>query len=209
LKGRVVLVTGAGDGIGAAAALAFARHGATVVLMGRTVRKLERVYDAVKAGGGPEPAIYPLNLEGASVKDYEDMALAIKTELGRLDGILHSAAILGTTTPVKQYPVDLWQKVMHVNLTAPFVLTRSCLDLLRQSENSRVIFTTHRLDSAYWGAYAVSKAGIESLMRILADELENSRTTVNAIEPGDVQSPMMARAFPGKNIGALPTIDSI
>ncbi|HEX7026131.1 MAG TPA: YciK family oxidoreductase [Gammaproteobacteria bacterium] len=209
LKDRVVLVTGAGDGIGAAAAKAFARHGATVVLLGRTVRKLEKVYDEIKAGGGPEAAIYPLNLEGATVKDYEDMALAIKTELGRLDGILHNAGILGETTPIRHYPVDVWQKVMHVNLTAPFMLTRVCLDLLQQSQNSRVIFTTHRMDTAYWGAYGISKAAIESLMKILADELENSQTTVNAIEPGEVQSPMMARTFPGKNIGALPAIDSI
>lgn len=209
LKDRVVLVTGAGDGIGAAAAKTFARYGATVVLLGRTVRKLEQVYDAIKSAGGPEPAIYPLNLEGASVKDYEDMALAIKTELGRLDGLLHNACALGEITPLKQYPVDLWQKVMLVNLTAPFMLTRACLDLLQQSENSRVIFTTHRMDTAYWGAYGISKAALESLMKILADELENSQTTVNAIEPGDVQSPMMARTFPGKNVGALPTIDSI
>lgn len=209
LKDRVVLVTGAGDGIGAAAAKAFARYGATVVLLGRTVRKLEQVYDAIKSAGGPEPAIYPLNLEGATAKDYEDMALAVKTELGRLHGILHNAGILGETTPIKQYPVDLWQKVMRVNLTAPFMLTRACLDLLQQSESSRVIFTTHRLDSAYWGAYGISKAAVESLMKILADELENSQITVNAVQPGEVQSPMMARAYPGKNIAILPTIDSI
>lgn len=209
LKDRVVLVTGAGSGIGAAAAKVFAKHGATVVLLGRTVRKLEQVYDEIKADGGPLPAIYPLNLEGATIKDYEDMALVIKTELGRLDGILHNAGILGEVTPVVQYPVELWQKVMHVNLTAPFALTRACLELLRNSPDSRVVFTGHRLDSAYWGAYGVSKAAIESFMKILADELENTTVNVNAIQPGEVQSPMMARAYPGKNIGKLPAIDSI
>lgn len=209
LKDRVVLVTGAGDGIGAAAAKTFAKHGATVVLLGRTVRKLEKVYDEIKSGGGPLPAIYPLNLEGATVKDYEDMALAIKSELGELNGILHNAGVLGEATPIKQYPVDLWQKVMHINLTAPFILTRACLDLLQHSKDPRVIFTSHRLDSAYWGAYGVSKAAVETLMKILADELENTRVTVNAIQPGEVQSPMMARAYPGKNISQLPTIESI
>lgn len=209
LKNRVVLVTGAGDGIGAAAAKAYARHGATVVLLGRTVRKLEQVYDAIKANGDPEPAIYPLNLEGATVRDYEDMALAIETELGQLNGILHNAGILGEATPIRQFSVELWQKVLHVNLTAPFMLTRACLDLLQHSQDARVIFTSHRLDSAYWGAYGVSKAAVESLMKILADELESSSVTVNAIQPGEVQSPMMARAYPGKNIGKLPTIDSI
>lgn len=209
LKDRVVLVTGAGGGIGAAAAKAFAKHGATVVLLGRTVRKLEQVYDEIKADGNPLPAIYPLNLEGATIKDYEEMALAIKTELGRLDGILHNAAFLGEVTPVGQYPVDLWQKVMHINLTAPFALTRACLHLLGTAPDSRVVFTGHRRDSAYWGAYGVSKAAVESFMKILADELENTTVNVNAIQPGEVQSPMMARAYPGKNIANLPTIDSI
>lgn len=209
LKDRVVLVTGAGGGIGAAAAKAFAKHGAVVVLLGRTVRKLEQVYDEIKADGGPEPAIYPLNLEGATVKDYEEMALVIKTELGRLDGVLHNACILGEVTPIGQYPVELWQKVMHVNLTAPFALTRACLDLLQDSPDSRVLFTAHRLDSAYWGAYGVSKAAVESFMKILADELENTTVNVNAIQPGEVRAPMMARAYPGKNIGKLPAIDSI
>ena len=210
LRNRVILITGAGDGIGAVAAKQFAAHGATVILLGRTIKKLEAVYDAIKNAGHPEPAIYPLNLEGATVKDYEDMAYAIQSELGQLNGILHNAAMLGETTPIKYYPVDLWQRVMHVNLTAPFMLTRACLTLLQQSNDPRIAFTLHKLESAYWGAYAVSKAALGNLVKILADELENNpRIAVNAIQPGDVQSPLIARAYPGKDLKSLPAIESI
>lgn len=209
LKDRVILVTGAGDGIGAVAAKTFAAHGATIVLLGRTVKKLEKVYDEIKNAGFPEPAIYPLNLEGATVRDYEEMALAIKSGLGRLDGILHNAAILGEPAPLQHYPAVLWQKVMHVNVTAAFMLTQACLPLLKESPDPRILFTSHRLESAYWGAYGVSKAAVETLMKILADELENEpRIAVNAIQPGEVQSPMMTRAYPGKNIKTLPTIET-
>ena len=210
LKDRVIIVTGAGDGIGAEAAKHFAANGATVILLGRTIRKLEAVYDSIKNQGFPEPAIYPLNLEGATMKDYEDMAQAIQSELGQLNGILHNAAILGEITPIKYYPVELWHKVMHVNVTAAFMLTRACLNLLQQSYDPRIIFTTHKLESAYWGAYGVSKAAVENLVKILADELENEpRVAVNAIQPGDVQSPLMSRAFPGKDLKALPPLESI
>lgn len=210
LQNRVILVTGAGDGIGAVAAKTYAAHGAAVVLLGRTVKKLERVYDEIKNAGFPEPAIYPLNLEGAITKDYDEMATAIKSGLGRLDGILHNAAILGEPTPLQHYPAELWQKVMHVNVTAAFMLTQSCLSLLKESPDPRILFTGHRLESAYWGAYGVSKAAVETLMKILADELENEpRVAVNAIQPGDLQSPMIARAYPGKNIKTLPSIETV
>jgi NAD(P)-dependent dehydrogenase (short-subunit alcohol dehydrogenase family) len=210
LKDRVILVTGAGDGIGAVAAKTFAAHGATVVLLGRTVKKLEKIYDEIKNAGSPEPAIYPLNLEGATARDYDEMAATIKSGLGRLDGIVHNAAILGEPTPLQLYPSDLWKKVMQVNVTAAFMLTQPCLPLLRESPDPRILFTTHRLESAYWGAYGVSKAAVETLMKILADELENEPyVVVNAIEPGDLQSPMIARAWPGKNIKTLPTIESV
>lgn len=211
LNNQVILVTGAGDGIGAVAAETFARHGATVVLLGRTVRKLEQVYDRiVAAADAPKPAIYPLNLEGASFKDYQDMAAAIERELGGLSAILHNAALLGDTTPIVHYDVQLWHRVMQVNVNGPYMLTRACLDLLRNAADPRILFTAHRVEQAYWGAYAVSKSAALSLMKILADELASHRPVrVNAIEPGEVQSPLAARAFPGKNLKTLPPIESI
>ncbi|HEY3486901.1 MAG TPA: YciK family oxidoreductase [Gammaproteobacteria bacterium] len=210
LKERVILITGAGDGIGAVAAETFARHGATVVLLGRTVRKLEQVYDRIVAAGAPKPAIYPLNLEGASFKDYQDMAAVISRELGQLNAILHNAALLGDLTPLAHYDVQLWHRVLQVNVNSPFMLTRACLELLQQADNPRIVFTAHRVEQAYWGAYGASKSALLSLMRILADELDShKRICVNAIEPGQVQSPLTARALPGKDLKALPPIASI
>ena len=210
LKQRVILVTGAGDGIGAVAAQTYAQHGATVVLLGRTIAKLEKTYDAIKNNGDPEPAIYPLNLEGATEQDYLDMANTIGNELGRLDGVLHNAAVLGELTPLEHYRAELWQKVMHINVTAAWQLSRACLPLLRQASDPKIVFTLHRTTSAYWGAYGIAKAAVESLMRILADELDTDPPiAVNAIIPGETQSPMVVRAFPGKDIKQLPSMQSL
>ncbi len=213
LKERVVLVTGAGDGIGAAAAKCFARHGATVILLGRTVRKLEAIYDAIEQAGGPQPAIYPMNLEGATPKDYQELGDTLEREFGRLDGLLHNAALLGTLTPLEMYDLALWAKVMQVNLHAPYLLTRACLPALRKSEDASVIFTSsavgHR-GRAYWGAYAISKAAAENMMQILADELEaNTSIRVNSIDPGAVRTRMRARAYPGEDPNIHPEPEAI
>ena len=208
LKDRVILVTGAGDGIGRACARAFAAHGATLILLGRTTRKLESVYDEIEQAGHPRPAIYPLNLEGAAPKDYEDLATTLQQEFGRLDGLLHNAAMLATLTPITHYEVDLWFKSIQVNLNAPFLLTRACLGLLTASADASVLFTSDRVGrhgKAYWGAYGVAKAGIENLMQTLADELEtNTRVRVNSIDPGAVRTAMRALAYPGEDPGPLP-----
>ena len=210
LDKRVILVTGAGSGIGAETAKTFAKHGATVVLLGKTISKLEKTYDEIIVGGDPEPAIYPLNLMGANNKDYEELALTIQDELGGLHGILHNAAYVGDTTPIKHYDIELWQKVLHINLTAPFMLTQACLDLLSKAQDPRIIFTTHQVDTAFWGAYGVAKAGMERLMQILADELENAPSIgVNTVIPGEVRSPIMAKLFPGKDISKLDPIEKI
>jgi NAD(P)-dependent dehydrogenase (short-subunit alcohol dehydrogenase family) len=213
LSGRVILITGAGDGIGAAAAKRCAAHGATVILLGRTTRKLEAVYDAIEAEGHPQPAIYPMNLEGAAPKDYEDLATTINQEFGRLDGLLHNASLLGTLTPLGQYDIEQWSKVMQVNLNAPFLMTRACLGLLKQAEDASVIFTSSsvgRQGRAYWGAYGVSKAANENMMQIWADELEtNTPVRVNSINPGAVRTSMRARAYPGEDPNTLPTPDAI
>lgn len=208
LRSRVILVTGAGDGIGAAAAKSFAAHGATVILLGRGIRKLEKVYDGIEAAGGPQPAIYPMNLEGAAPKDYEDLAQRIGDEFGRLDGLLHNAALLGTLTPLAQYNLDQWSKVMQVNLNAPFLLTRATLDLLKQSPDASVLFTTDavgRRGRAYWGAYAISKAANENMMEIWAAELEaNTSVRLNSLDPGPVRTSMRARAYPGEDPATHP-----
>lgn len=213
LAGRIILITGAGDGIGAAAAKGCAAHGATVILLGRTTRKLEAVYDAIEGAGHPQPAIYPMNLEGAAPKDYDDLATTLEQEFGRLDGLLHNASLLGTLTPLGQYDVEQWSKVMQVNLNAPFLLTRACLDLLKQSEDASVIFTSSsvgRRGRAYWGAYGISKAANENMMQIWADELEaNTNVRVNSLNPGAVRTSMRARAYPGEDPNTLPRPDEI
>ena len=213
LEGRIILVTGAGDGIGAAAAKSFARHGAIVILLGRTIRKLEAVYDAIGQSGGPQPAIYPMNLEGASPKDYQDLADTLDREFGHLDGLLHNAAILGTLTPLEMYDLELWAKVMQVNLNAPYLLTRACLPLLKKSEDASVLFTSssvgHR-GRAYWGAYGISKAAAGNMMQILADELEeNTPVRVNSIDPGAVRTRMRAKAYPGEDPNIQPAPEEI
>lgn len=213
LKDRIILITGAGDGIGVAAAKSFAAHGATIILLGRTTRKLEAVYDAIEGAGHPLPAIYPMNLEGASPKDYEDLASTIEQEFGRLDGLLHNASLLGTLTPLGQYDTEQWYKLMQVNLNAPFLMTRACLDLLKKSDDGSIVFTSSsvgRNGRAYWGAYGISKAGNENMMQIWADELEsNTNIRVNSINPGATRTSMRARAYPGEDPTNLPKPDEI
>ena len=213
LKDRSILVTGAGDGIGAAAAKSFAAHGATVILLGRTTRKLEAIYDLIEEAGHPQPAIYPMNLEGAAPKDYLDLANTIEKEFGRLDGLLHNASLLGALTPLGQYDLEMWGKVMQVNLNAPYMLTRACLGLLNKSEDASVVFTSSsvgRKGRAYWGAYGISKAAIENMMQTWADELEaNTPIRVNSINPGATRTSMRARAYPGEDPNRLPKPDEI
>jgi len=209
LSDRIILVTGAGDGIGREAAKSFAQHGATVILVGRTIKKLERTYDEVEAVGGPQAAIYPMNLEGAAPKDFAEMADTLSREFGRLDGLLHNAAILGTLTPVELYNIEEWHKVMQVNLNAPFMLTQACLGLLKESADASVVFTSDqvgRCGRAYWGAYAASKFAVEGLMQVLAQEVEsNTNIRVNSIDPGPVRTLMRMAAYPGENHADLPT----
>ncbi|MFP4132396.1 MAG: YciK family oxidoreductase [Thiohalospira sp.] len=202
LRDRVILVTGAGDGIGAAAAEALAAHGATVVLLGRTIRKLEAVYDRIEQAGGPQPAIFPMNLEGAAPKDYDELSTKLHEAFGRLDGLLHNAANLGSLTPLHLYSLEMWPKVMQVNLNAPYLLTRACLPLLQASEDPSVVFTTAdvaRKGKAYWGAFAVSMAGTERLMEVFAEELEGEGIRCNSLDPGPVNTGLRQRAYPGED----------
>ncbi|MEH6617414.1 MAG: YciK family oxidoreductase [Porticoccus sp.] len=203
LTGKVIAVTGAGDGIGAVAAKTFASFGATIILMGRTVPKLEKVYDEIESAGGPEPAIYPVCLEGASEKDYEDMHDRLEETFGKLDGLLHNAGQLGQRTPIANYKLSTWQKVMQVNVTAEFMMTKALLPLLEKSDSASIIFTTSgvgRVGKPFWGAYAISKFATEGMSQVLANELEGiSNIRVNCINPGATRTRMRATAFPAED----------
>ncbi|KDE40856.1 MAG: YciK family oxidoreductase [Nitrincola lacisaponensis] len=209
LKDRILLVTGAGEGIGREAAKQYAAHGATVILLGRTQEKLDTVYDEIEAAGHPQAAIVPMNLEVATEHDYIELCNTLHQEFGRLDGILHNAGLLGVRTPIENYDPVIWHQVMQVNLNAPFMLTQTLMPLLSASEDASIIFTSSsvgRKGRAYWGAYAVSKFGTEGLMQVLADELENTpNIRVNAINPGATRTNMRAYAYPGENPETLPT----
>lgn len=213
LQDRVILVTGAGDGIGRCAALSFARHGATVILLGRTMSKLESVYDEIEAAGLPQPAIYPMNLEGACEKDYRDMCDALDGEFKRLDGIVHNASELGDRTAIKDYAADTWQRVLQVNVTAPFMLTQALMPLLERAADATLVFTSSGVANrgrAFWGAYAASKAASDNLMQTLADELEgSSRIRCNGINPGATRTAMRARAYPAENPHTIKTPEAL
>lgn len=213
LKGRVILLTGAGDGIGRAAALACARHGATVILLGRTQARLEDVYDRIMAAGGPEPAISVLDLARAQGPDYFQLAEQIMSTWGRLDGLLHNAAMLGQRAPIEHYDIGIWHQVMHLNLNVPFILTQVLMPALRRSADPTVVFTSSgvgRQGRAYWGAYAVSKFGVEGLAQTLADELETTTNIrVNCINPGGTRTRMRAAAYPGEDPMTRPSPDDV
>lgn len=214
LKDRIVMVTGAGSGIGRAAAKAYAAHGATVILVGRTVGKLEEVYDEIEAARHPQPAIVPMNFEGAAVKEYEELAMTLEENFGRLDGLLHNAGILGSRSPVELYDPETWNKVMQVNATAPFLLSRAMIPLLRKSDDASMIFTSSgvgRQARAYWGAYAVSKFAVEGLSQLLADELDDNRHNirVNSLNPGATRTNMRVLAYPAENPNQNPAPEEL
>jgi NAD(P)-dependent dehydrogenase (short-subunit alcohol dehydrogenase family) len=212
LRDRAILVTGAGAGIGAAAAKAFAAHGATVVLLGRTVARLEAVYDAIEQAGHPQPAIYPMDLEGATSYDFEAMAGRLEQVLGRLDGIVHCAATFPYLSRIDDYDTDVWGKVLQVNLSAPFMLTRACLPLLRRAPEASVVMLSDavgRHPKAYWGAYAVAKAGLEALALILADELSNAAVRVNSLDPGATRTALRTQAYPTEDPAHLKAPEAI
>lgn len=202
LEDKVILVTGAGDGIGKTAALTYARLGATVILLGRTSEKLEAVYDQIEQEGGAQPAIVPLNLETATPLEYEQLAQQIQKTFGRLDGLLLNAAVLGDITPLEYYKVETFERVMKINVNAQFVLVKTLLPLLRQSDSGSIIFTTSsvgRKGRANWGAYAISKFAVEGMMQTLADELENTASVrANCINPGATRTRMRASAYPAE-----------
>jgi NAD(P)-dependent dehydrogenase (short-subunit alcohol dehydrogenase family) len=205
------MVTGATAGIGRAVARELVRAGATVILHGRNDKALENLYQELKSLG-PEPSVAQIDLERAQGPEYQALTAEIESRYGRLDGLLHNAAILGDRSPIEHYDIGLWQRVLLVDLTAPFILTRCLLPLLRNSPDASVLFTTSgvgRRGRAYWGAYAVAKAGTEGFAEVLADELESTAIRVNVINPGRTRTRMRARAYPAENPASVPTPESV
>jgi NAD(P)-dependent dehydrogenase (short-subunit alcohol dehydrogenase family) len=196
LKDKVILVTGATGGYGKAISQIYAEAGATVILLGKNVRLLENLYDEIENAGYPTPAIYPLNLEGAVEKDYYDMAQNIEKEFGRLDGLIHTAAVLGTRTPFTHSETDNWYKVMQINLNGPYMMTKHCIPLMKKSEHASIIFMTDSKIGAYWDAYSVSKQGLNALMENLAAEFEGSNLHVNSFNPGPSKTRLQIQAYP-------------
>jgi len=209
LAERVVLVTGASGALGDAASRACAQAGATVVLLGRRVPKLNRLYDAIQAisSGGATAAIYPLDLLGASPADYAELAQRIESEFGRLDGVLHAAAEFQGLTPLENTEPENFINALHVNVGAPFLLTRACLPLLRRAPDSAIVFVLDdlaRIGRAYWGGYAVAKHALDGMVKVLANELENSSVRVSALQPGPMQTALRAKAFMNEIAGRWP-----
>jgi NAD(P)-dependent dehydrogenase (short-subunit alcohol dehydrogenase family) len=213
LAGRVILITGAGSGLGRALAVESARAGATVILSGRNGAKLERVYDEIEAMGGPRPAIAILDLAVATAVDYDNLAKTIDVEFGRLDGVVHAAGLLGDRTPLEQYDVPTWCKVLHVNLTAPFILTQVLLPAFRKSADASVIFVSSGVvknQRPFWGAYAVAKSGLESVRSMFSQELEGEpNIRVNSVNPGRMRTAMRAAAYPAEDPNTVPTPASV
>lgn len=200
LAERVYLVTGAAAGLGRAISRSLAEAGATVILLDKDVAGLEAVYDEIEASGAPQAAILSLDLEGAEAGDYDQLVATVREELGRLDGIVHAAARLGGLAPITDYPPAVWNSVLATNLTGPFLLTRACLPLLEDAPDPAVVFVSDevgQLGKAYWGAYAVSKAGLETLARMLAEESEQSSLRVHTVIPGPIATAIQSEAFPG------------
>jgi NAD(P)-dependent dehydrogenase (short-subunit alcohol dehydrogenase family) len=202
LANKTILITGAGAGIGRQAALAYAELGATVILLGKTVSKLESVYDEILAQGHPEPAIVPLDLKGATKQNYIDLAATITAQFGKLDGALLNASMLGELTPFDQIHQQIWQDVMQVNVNAQFLLAQALLPTLLKAESASLVFTSSGVGNkgkAYWGAYSVSKFATEGMMQVIADEYENSSLRTNAINPGATNTGMRSSAYPAEN----------
>jgi NAD(P)-dependent dehydrogenase (short-subunit alcohol dehydrogenase family) len=213
LAGRVILITGATSGLGKAMSIECARAGATVILSGRNQSKLERVYDEIESLGAAQPAMAVLDLANATAVDYDGLAKIISDEFGRLDGLVHCAALLGDRMPLEQYDIPTWCKVLHVNLTAPFILTQVLLPQLRRSQDASIIYVSSGVVTQtrpFWGAYAVAKNGLEALRAMWASELEQeANVRFNSVNPGRMRTAMRAAAYPAEDPNTVPTPASV
>lgn len=208
LADRTILITGAGGGIGHAVARAIAAAGAECVLVGRRERTLTPVFDAIVADGSPEPALFPLDVTKAGEDDYQRLVDGIAADCGGLHGIVHLAARFDGLMPLATQPIDGWQRIMHVNLTAAFALTQICLPLLQAADDASVVFTLDQPAAepkAFWGAYGVSKAGLAALVRLFAIEhAQNPQLRFNGVDPGPRKTALRASAFPADDPAARP-----
>jgi NAD(P)-dependent dehydrogenase (short-subunit alcohol dehydrogenase family) len=203
LTEKTILITGASDGIGKATAIECAKQGATVIIHGKTVPKLEILYDEIIQAGYTEPVIYPLNFEKITPEDCATLNQVIAKEFGKLDGLFNNAGWLGASTPIQQYDLKLWYRVLQINLNATFMLTQACIPLLNHEKPSSIVFNLDNKNTAYWGAYGVSKAGLSTLMEILADEMESTSINVKGLIPGTVKTAFRTRAFPAEDSSSL------
>jgi NAD(P)-dependent dehydrogenase (short-subunit alcohol dehydrogenase family) len=205
-------VTGAGSGIGRTAALTYAKLGATVILLGKTIDKLEAVYDEIIAQGSAKPAIIPLDLKGATKQNYIDMSATIAGQFGKLDGVLLNASILGELTPFSQIHEQIFTDVMHVNVTAQYLLAQALIPTLLLAKNASLVFTSSGVGGqgrAYWGPYSISKFATEGMMQVIADEYDTTNLRTNAINPGATRTNMRASAFPAEDKSTIATTDDI
>jgi len=212
LKDQVILITGAAGGLGSTAALALAKQGAHIILLDKSIPKLEKIYDAIVDAGAPTPTIYPFDLAGATEVQYEELAVTIDKTYGSLQGVLHSAVELSAYTPIEIHETKDWGHTLNVNLNAPFLLSRVLLPVLQKSEHASIVFTSDsmaRTARAYSGAYGVSKIALEGFAKILAEELEaKQQIRVNTLVPGAVNSPLRKKLFPAEDISKLSSMDS-
>jgi len=196
LKDKVILVTGATGSFGRVVSMAYAKHGATVILLAKNLRTVELLYDEIEAQGYPKPAIYPMNLEGATEHDYAELANNIEKEFGQLNGLVHCAGMLGAPTPFEYSDTETWMRVHQVNLHAPYLLTRSLISLLKKSKKASVLFMTDDKLGAYWDAYGVSKKALAAMAINIAAEYEGSNIHINCFNPGKTNTALQIRAFP-------------
>jgi len=207
LKDKVILVTGANRGFGLAITMDLSKAGATIIMLGRDLGSLEHAYDAVVDAGYNEPILYPLDLEGATPENYQELQDNILDKFEKLDGLIHNAAILGAQMPIEQYDIKLWYSTLQINLSAPFMLTQFLIPLLLKSEDARILFLSSsvgREAKAYWGAYSVSKFGIEGFAKTLSEELEKTNISVNTINPGKLRTEMRRTAYPAEDSSTVP-----
>tara|TARA_Y100001970_G_scaffold192075_1_gene233440 strand:- start:2338 stop:3105 length:768 start_codon:yes stop_codon:yes gene_type:complete len=208
LSNKTILITGASDGIGKCCALKFANYGANLILLGRSTEKLEKIYDSIHTFNPDGVTIHPLDFSAASISDYTQVAKSIEDQYDRLDGLIHSAGMLGARCPIEHYPVDTWEQTFRVNTSSIFLLTKFLLPSLRRSDDARILFTSSsvgRKGRGNWGAYAVSKFAAEGLMQVLAKEVEKtSNIKVNSLNPGGIRTNIRKAAYPAENSESVP-----
>ena len=207
LKDKVILVTGANRGFGLAITMDLSKAGATVIMLGRDLGSLEYAYDAVVDAGYKKPILYPLDLEGATPENYQELQDNVLEKFDKLDGLIHNAAILGAQMPIEQYDIKLWYSTLQINLSAPFMLTQFLIPALVKSEDARILFLSSsvgREARAYWGAYSVSKFGIEGFAKTLSEELEKTNISVNTVNPGKLRTEMRRTAYPAEDSSTVP-----